>query len=76
LDGSPKSWKTSETVTGNLERALTVIKKEMVSRVLEALPQGGVMMMIGNKSVNALIGDNYRLQNGDEISIIPIVAGG
>jgi molybdopterin converting factor small subunit len=59
-----------------LERALTVIKKEMVSRVLEALPQGGVMMMIGNKSVNALIGDNYRLQNGDEISIIPIVAGG
>jgi molybdopterin converting factor small subunit len=59
-----------------LERALTVIKKEMVSRALEALPQGGVMMMLGNKSVNALIGDNYRLQNGDEISIIPIVAGG
>jgi molybdopterin converting factor small subunit len=59
-----------------LERALTVIKKEMVSRALEALPQGGVIMMLGNKSVNALIGDNYRLQNGDEISIIPIVAGG
>ncbi|UCE53876.1 MAG: MoaD/ThiS family protein [Desulfobacterales bacterium] len=55
---------------------MTVIKKEMASRALEALPQGGVMMMIGNKSVNALIRDNYRLQNGDEISIIPVVAGG
>jgi molybdopterin converting factor small subunit len=76
LDGSPKSWKTSETVTDNLERALTVIKKEMASRALEAFPQGGVMMMLGNKSVNALIGDNYRLRNGDEISIIPIVTGG
>jgi molybdopterin converting factor small subunit len=59
-----------------LPEAIGEVIDQIFRRVISTVPQGGMMVTINGSLANNLIEKGYRLQDGDRLCLIPIVAGG
>lgn len=66
----------SAVIASPLPEAIGEVIDQIFRRAISTVPQGGMMVTINGSLANNLIERGYRLQDGDRICLIPIVAGG
>ena len=60
-----------------IDEALTDIREQVMARATRPIPQGGMHILVNGVHAQILTGDpGYALRDGDEISFVPVVAGG
>jgi molybdopterin converting factor small subunit len=55
---------------------LDEIIKEVWAHAQASIPEGGMMIFINGKNANSLIKQGYLLRDDDEVTLVPVVAGG
>jgi molybdopterin converting factor small subunit len=60
----------------DIKKALDEIIKEVWAHAQASIPEGGMMIFINGKNANSLIKQGYLLRDDDEVTLVPVVAGG
>jgi molybdopterin converting factor small subunit len=60
----------------DIEKALEKIRKEIWDHAQSSIPKGGMLILINGKNANSLMRQDYLLCDGDEVTLVPVVAGG
>jgi molybdopterin converting factor small subunit len=60
----------------DIKKALAEIKKGIWGHAQASIPEGGLMIFINGKNANSLIKQGYLLGDDDEVTLVPVVAGG
>ena len=76
-----KTWVDDEktltvTTTQRLAEALPDIMSQVVSRASSPIPKGGMSVLVNGTRAQGLVQQGYLLRDGDEITLVPVVAGG
>jgi molybdopterin converting factor small subunit len=64
------------TTTQWLADALPDIIRQVVSRARSPIPKGGMSVLVNGTRTQGLVQQGYLLRDGDEITLVPVVAGG
>jgi len=64
------------TTTHRLADAVSDIMRQLVGQARAPIPRGGMIVLVNGTSARRLINDKYSLRDGDEITLVPVVAGG
>ena len=80
LSGWLASYFDQNTVTVSTKSRLSEAVPDMVKQVTDlahsSLPNGGMHVLVNGVQVRTLIAEDYVLQPGDEVTFVPVVAGG
>ena len=60
----------------DIKKALTEIRKEVWSQAQGSIPEGGMQIFINGKNAKYLMKQEYLLRDDDEVTLVPMVAGG
>jgi len=60
----------------DIKTALAEITKEVYSHAKTSIPKGGMLIIINGRSARSLMNQGYLLREGDEVTLVPVVAGG
>jgi molybdopterin converting factor small subunit len=60
----------------DIKKALPEIRKAVWDQAQSSIPEGGMLIFINGKNPKSLMKQGYLLCNGDEVTLVPMVAGG
>ena len=60
----------------DIKYALAEIRKAVWNQAQNPIPEGGMLILINGKNVKFLMKQGYLLRDGDEVTLVPMVAGG
>ena len=60
----------------DIKSALVEIRKAVWSQAQSPIPEGGMLILINGKNAKSLMKQGYLLRDGDEVTLVPMVAGG
>ncbi|UCF94830.1 MAG: MoaD/ThiS family protein [Desulfobacterales bacterium] len=60
----------------DIKKALAEIRKEVGGHAQASIPEGGMMIFINGKNARSLMQQGYLLRDDDEVTLVPVVAGG
>jgi molybdopterin converting factor small subunit len=60
----------------DIKTALVEIRKAVWSEAQSSIPKGGMLILINGKTAKSLMKQGYLLNDGDEVTLVPMVAGG
>ena len=60
----------------DIKTAMVEIRKAVWSQAQSPIPEGGMLILINGKNAKFLIKQGYLLRDGDEVTLVPVVAGG
>ena len=60
----------------DVKNALAEIRKAVWDQAQSPIPEGGMLILINGKNAKFLIKQGYLLRDGDEVTLVPVVAGG
>jgi|GEM_PF-4286940 len=64
------------TLTPRLQDALPELLEQIHLRAKSPLPNGGMHILVNGVQARKLVQENYVLRAGDQITLVPVVAGG
>lgn len=64
------------TLSPRLQDALPELLEQIQLRAKSSLPNGGMHVLINGVQARKLAQENYVLREGDQIMLVPVVAGG
>ena len=60
----------------DIKKALAEIRKAIWGQAQASIPEGGMLIFINGKKAHSLMNQGYLLRDGDEVMLVPMVAGG
>jgi molybdopterin converting factor small subunit len=60
----------------DIKMALAEIRKAVWGQAKSSIPEGGMLIFINGKKAHSLMKQGYLLVDGDEVMLVPMVAGG
>jgi molybdopterin converting factor small subunit len=66
----------SISTTPRLQEALPDMLEQVLPQAQSPIPQGGMHILVNGMVAQKLIQENYSLRDGDEVTFVPVVAGG
>ena len=60
----------------DIKSALVDIRETVWSLAQSSIPEGGMLILINGKNAKSLMKQGYLLRDGDEVALVPMVAGG
>jgi molybdopterin converting factor small subunit len=60
----------------DIKSALVEIREAVLSQAQSSIPEGGMLILINGKNAKFLMKQGYLLRDGDEVTLVPMVAGG
>lgn len=64
------------TTKSRLSEAVPDMVKQVTEMAHSSLPNGGMHVLVNGVQARTLIAEDYALQPGDEVTFVPVVAGG
>ena len=60
----------------DIKEALAEIREAVWDHAQASIPEGGMLIFINGKAAKSLMSQGYLLRDGDEVTLVPMVAGG
>ena len=60
----------------DIKKALAEIREAVWGHAQASIPEGGMLIFINGKTAQSLMKQGYLLRDGDEVMLVPMVAGG